>query len=148
MKRRVTNEMSTRLLAVSENESLARSIVSAFCTQKNPTLEELGDMRCAVSEAVTNCIVHAYRGREGKNYIYIKLTSFDDGSVSVQIRDKGCGIADVTEATKAFYTTDTSGDRSGMGFSIMSSFTDEMRVRSKLGAGTSVTLVKKLSSNG
>ena len=145
-KRTVINEMSLQLSAISENESLARSVVSAFAAQQNPTLEELGDLRCAVSEAVTNCIVHGYRNMTGKCMIYIQMKNFDDGSIVVRIRDRGCGIADVEQATKAFFTTDASGERSGMGFSIMSSFTDHMKVSSAPGVGTTVTLRKHFGS--
>ena len=141
-KRKIHNFACIKLLAISENEALARSIVTAFCAPLDPTFEELADLRCAVSEAMTNCIVHAYRGSEKAEYIEIRLKSLQGGYVEISVRDTGCGIEDIAEATKPFFTTDALGERSGMGFSIMSSFTDKMTVRSALGKGTKVTLKK------
>ena len=143
--KRVINEMKLRLPAKSENESVARSIISAFCASLDPVLEELCDLRCAVSEAVTNCIVHAYPESEGagKHYIYITAKLYENREICVEVTDKGCGIENVALAQEKSYTTG-GAERSGMGFLVMESFCDAVRVRSAVGAGTSVTLVKKL----
>ncbi len=144
MKKRKTpeNEFSCEFMSRSVNESFARSLISAFVAPLDPDLEELTDIRTAVSEAVTNCIVHAYRERNGLVYISAKL--YSDRTVVIRVRDKGCGIPDVKTAMKPLYTTDKGGERGGMGFTIMQSFTDRLRVTSKEGKGTSVTMSKKL----
>ena len=126
----------------SSNEAFARSAVACFAAQLDPTLEELGDIRTAVSEAVTNCIVHGYRDKIGK--IYIETAIFDDNTVRVRIRDKGVGIEDIDTAMQPLYSS-LGGERAGLGFSVMQSFTDSMSVRSKVGVGTTVTLIKRIS---
>lgn len=133
------NEVKLQLDSRSVNEGYARVAVSAFAAVLDPTVEEINDIRTAVSEAVTNCIVHAYRNGVGKIYIRVRL--FDGGKVEIQIRDRGCGIADVQKAREPLFTT-LGGDRSGLGFSVMESFCDRVRVRSAVGKGTTVTLVK------
>ncbi len=133
------NEVKLQLDSRSVNEGYARVAVSAFAAVLDPTVEEINDIRTAVSEAVTNCIVHAYRNGMGKIYIRVRL--FDGGKIEVQIRDRGCGIADVQKAREPLFTT-LGGDRSGLGFSVMESFCDRVRVRSELGKGTTVTLIK------
>ncbi|MEZ3496055.1 MAG: anti-sigma F factor [Lachnospiraceae bacterium] len=133
------NEVKLQLDSRSVNEGYARVAVSAFAAVLDPTVEEINDIRTAVSEAVTNCIVHAYRNGVGKIYIRVRL--FDGGKVEIQIRDRGCGIADVEKAREPLFTT-LGGDRSGLGFSVMESFCDRVRVRSAVGKGTTVTLVK------
>lgn len=133
------NEVKLQLDRRSVNEGYARVAVSAFAAVLDPTVEEINDIRTAVSEAVTNCIVHAYRNGVGKIYIRVRL--FDGGKVEIQIRDRGCGIADVEKAREPLFTT-LGGDRSGLGFSVMESFCDRVRVRSAVGKGTTVTLVK------
>ena len=143
MKRTKINEMKITLPALSVNEGVARALVGAFCAQLNPTLEEIADLKCAVSEAVTNSIVHGYRGVGGPLYISVAL--FDDRSITVVIRDRGCGIPDVELARQPLYTTNTDGERSGMGFSVMETFTDRLTVRSRVGVGTGVTMKKRLS---
>lgn len=142
--KRILNEMKVRLDARSENESVARSIISAFASVLNPTVEELADLRCAVSEAVTNCIVHAYRDLppETVGYIYISVRLYDTPEITVEISDNGCGIADVEEARMPFYTTGPEGERCGMGFLVMESFTDSLTVRSRVGKGTTVLMRK------
>ena len=125
----------------SSNEAFARSAVACFAAQMDPTLEELGDIRTAVSEAVTNCIVHAYKNTIGK--IYITCSVFEEGIVRITVRDKGCGIEDVEKAREPLYTS-VGGDRSGLGFSVMESFSDRLRVRSKVGVGTTVTIEKRI----
>lgn len=143
MKRKMLNSMRLELLSESVNESLARSAVSAFVAQLDPTLEELGDIRTAVSEAVTNCVIHAYRGTTG----IIKLSAkyYDDRTVRICVSDDGCGIADVEQAKKPLFTTDAKGERGGMGFAIMESFSDRLRVTSKPGEGTTVIMTRRLA---
>lgn len=144
--KRIINEMKLRLPARSVNESVLRAVVSAFSAELNPTVEELGDLRCAVSEAVTNCIVHAYRDRDERDpgYIYISVRLYDTREITVEISDNGCGIEDVERARQPAYTTGREGERCGMGFLVMESFTDSMSVKSKLGRGTTVLLKKIL----
>ncbi|MBR7095775.1 MAG: anti-sigma F factor [Clostridia bacterium] len=142
MKKKI-NEMKLTLPALSANEGAARAIVGAFCAQLDPTVEELSDLKCAVSEAVTNAIVHAYHGMGG--LIYISVALFEDRSITVVIRDRGCGIADVAQARQPLFTTGADGERSGMGFSVMETFTDCLTVRSRIGVGTRVTMKKCLS---
>lgn len=140
MSNKVLNEMKIRIPSLSVNEGLARSAVAAFCAQLDPSATEIADVKCAVSEAVTNCIVHAYRDTIGIIYINIKLC--EGRIVRIEIKDKGCGIEDVKTARQPLFTTDAANERSGMGFTVMESFCDHLRVRSKKGSGTSVTLFK------
>lgn len=133
--------MKLQMESRSVNESFARVAVSAFAAQLDPTVEELSDLRTAVSEAVTNCIVHAYRNTLG--VIYITASVYADGMFSVKIRDKGCGIEDIPRAMQPLYTT-LGGERAGLGFAVMESFTDKVRVRSVVGKGTAVTLFKRI----
>ena len=141
-KARVINEMQIKLPSFSVNEGMARAAVAAFCAQLDPCATELADIKCAVSEAVTNCIVHAYRDTVGIVYITVRL--FEDRTVEIRIRDRGCGIVDVKAARQPLYTTDAEGERSGMGFTVMESFCDKVRVLSGCGKGTTVTLYKQL----
>lgn len=143
MKANKINELKFSLPALSVNEGVARAIVGAFCAQLNPTVEEIADLKCAVSEAVTNSIVHGYRGQGGM--LYISVCLYDDRSIAVAIRDRGCGIPDVALARTPLYTTNTDGERSGMGFSVMETFTDRLSVRSRIGGGTRVNMIKRLS---
>lgn len=147
MKRKTQNYFKTTLYASSVNEGYARVMVSAFASQLDPTVEEIADIKTAVSEAVTNCIVHAYKNEpdEKKKRIYIEASYDEIGIFTVTIKDKGCGIPDVKKAMEPLYTTDAESERSGMGFSIMETFTDRLRVRSNPGRGTSVTMIKRLS---
>ena len=135
------NELKMLFDSRSVNESFSRVAVAAFSSQLDMTVEELGDIKTVVSEAVTNCIVHAYRDTIGK--IYITCTVFEEGVIRVSVRDKGCGIEDVTKAREPLYTS-LGGDRSGLGFSVMESFSDKLKVRSKVGVGTTVTMDKKI----
>ena len=128
--------------AVSCNESFARVAVAAFITHLNPTLEELADIKTAVSEAVSNSVIHGYRGGEGT--IYMECEYSAEGRVRICIRDEGVGIPDVEQAMEPLYTTNTDGDRSGMGFTVMESFTDRLTVKSEPGKGTEVVMIKKL----
>ena len=145
--KRIINEMKLRLPAKSVNEGVFRAIISAFTAELNPTVEELGDIRCAVSEAVTNAIVHGYRGVPDpmRAYIYISCRLYDTRELTVEISDTGCGIENVEEAMRCGFTTGDTDERSGMGFLVMESFTDALTVKSKPGRGTSVLMRKKLS---
>lgn len=136
------NEMKLTVDSKSSNESFARVVVSAFVAQLDPTLEELSDIKTAVSEAVTNSIVHGYKDTFGK--IYITGNIYDDNTVKTTIKDKGCGIDDLSQAMTPLFTTGES-DRAGLGFTVMESFCDKIKVRSKVASGTTVTLFKKIS---
>ena len=144
--KRIINEMKLRLVAKSVNESVARSCISAFAAEQNPTIEELCDLRCAVSEAVTNAIVHAYRDRTDPEncYIYISVRLYDSREITVEVSDNGCGIEDVERARAPMFTTGEPGERCGMGFLVMESFTDSLTVKSKPGRGTTVLMRKIL----
>lgn len=141
---RPVNEMKIVIPSFSVNESVARSVVAAFCVQANPTAVDIADIKCAVSEAITNCIVHGYKETVGN--IYITAQIYDDNTVKINIKDKGCGIEDVKRARQPLFTTDAENERSGMGFTVMESFMDKLTVRSTLGKGTSVTMSKRLNN--
>ena len=136
------NEMKLTIPSRSSNESFARVAVASFASQLDPTIEEISDIKTAVSEAVTNCIVHAYRDEVGP--IYITVGIFESGKVKIKIRDTGCGIEDVSRAMEPLFTTGGS-ERAGLGFAVMQSFTDNLRVRSRLGKGTTVTMEKVIN---
>ncbi|WP_283607870.1 anti-sigma F factor [Faecalispora anaeroviscerum] len=136
------NEMNVSFLSCSANEGFARAVVSAFVAQMDPTIDEISDIKTAVSEAVTNCIVHAYRDTLGMIYISAKM--YEDGAVQIRIRDKGCGIEDVLKAREPLFTTGGE-ERAGLGFAVMESFMDEVGVTSRVQKGTTVTLKKKLA---
>lgn len=140
--KKAINEMKLEFPSLAENEALARSCITSFVSRADPMPSELADIRCAVSEAVTNCVVHAYKGDAGPVYISAKI--FSDRSVSIRIRDKGKGIEDIPLAMTPLYTEDPEGERSGMGFAIMQSFTDSVKVTSVRGKGTSVLMSKKM----
>lgn len=137
------NEMKLTLESRSVNEGYARVAVSAFVASLDPTVEELSDIKTAVSEAVTNCIVHGYRDTMGRIYIWVGI--FADNSVKIRIRDRGCGIADIRQAMEPLYTSQPD-ERAGLGFAVMQSFCDKLTVRSTPGKGTTVTLLKKIES--
>ncbi len=134
------NYLEMKFLSIPENVSFSRSTVSAFCLALDPSVEELNDVKTAVSEAVTNSIVHGYKDKFGKIYIN---GSINENTVKIIIRDKGCGIENIEEAMTPLFTTG-GGDRAGLGFTVMESFCDKLKVRSKIGYGTSVTLIKKI----
>ena len=136
------NSFNLKFPSRSANESFARVAVSSFVSQLDPTLEELSDIKTAVSEAVTNSIVHAYKNEIG--YVYISAEIYENRSVKIRIRDTGCGIEDVTAALQPLFTT-VGGERSGLGFSLMQSFMDYLKVTSKPGKGTVVVMKKTLS---
>ena len=135
--------MELKFKAISENEGFARTCVAAFCLQLDPTLEELNDIKTAVSEAVTNCVVHAYP--EGNGEIYLKAEILND-ILKIVISDKGIGIEDIKQAREPFYTTKPSQERSGMGFAIMESFMDKMNVEKNGNRGLKVTLLKQIKT--
>ncbi|MEG1779077.1 MAG: anti-sigma F factor [Oscillospiraceae bacterium] len=141
---KVINAMQTVFESRSINEAYARTAVVAFVSSVDPTVEEVSDIKTAVSEAVTNCIVHGYSEEIGKVYITVKI--MEDNSVIIQIRDKGCGIADIKQAREPLFTTCASGERAGLGFAVMETFMDKVQVRSKVGKGTTVVLQKKICS--
>lgn len=132
--------------AKSINESFARMCVAAFASQYDPKVSVIADIKTVISEAVTNSIVHGYREEKDRAacLIYINCCMYEDGTLLMKIRDRGCGIQDVKTAMQPLFTTDTEGERSGMGFTIMESFTDGIKVTSKTGKGTTVKLIKKV----
>ena len=140
-KRKRINYFTCTLPAKSLNEGLARGIISSFCAQLDPTVEELCDMKTAISEAVTNCIVHAYP--EGLGIITLRCRILKDNTLDIVIKDKGVGIPDVEQARRPAYTTGGS-ERSGMGFTIMESFMTDLEISSAPGKGTSVHMRRKL----
>lgn len=139
----IKNEMDLSFESRSSNEAFARAAVSSFIIQLDPTIGELSDIKTAVSEAVTNCVVHAYKNTIGKIYINVKIA--DDNKVIIKIRDKGCGIENIKQAMEPLYTTDTAGERAGLGFAVMMSFMDNVKVQSKVGIGTTVIFTKLIS---
>ena len=141
MKEQVENEMKLEFLNKGANEAFARITVAAFASQLDPTIEELADIKTAVSEAVTNCIIHAYENRQGIIKINAKLK---EDEIIIQISDNGKGIENVDVAKEPLYTTKPNLERSGMGFTIMESFMDTMKVESIVGLGTKVTLTKTI----
>ena len=139
----ICNEMKLDFPSHSRNEAFARAAAGAFIASLDPTASELSDIKCALSEAVTNCTVHAYPDKIGNVRLEIKLR--EDGTVTLTVRDRGIGIKDVEKAREPLFTTDAEGERSGMGFTVMESFCDSVKIRSAPGKGTSVTLIKKLN---
>ena len=140
---KTVNEMKLSFPSKSVNEAFARAAVSAFITVLDPTVGELGDLKTAVSEAVTNCVVHGYRRQSGTITVSGKIT--EDRRVIIRIRDSGVGIEDVKKAMEPLFTTAPDEERAGLGFAVMQSFCDRVRVSSKPGKGTSVTLEKRIS---
>lgn len=137
-----SNEVTLTFLSRSANEGFARTSAACFAAQLDPTLDEVGDIKTAVSEAVTNAIVHAYPDALGK--VSLRLRLFPDRSIEILVRDWGEGISDIEQAKTPLYTTGNE-ERSGMGFTIMESFMDSLKVRSKVGKGTSIIMRKRFS---
>lgn len=135
------NEMQTVFDARSVNEGFARVTIAAFLTQLDPTLDEIADVKTAVSEAVTNAIIHGYESEEGKVYLSCTL---EENTAVITVEDKGVGMEDVKKAMEPFYTTKPELERSGMGFAFMEAFMDEIQVESKVGTGTKVVMKKKI----
>ena len=140
-----TNEMKLVFDSRPVKEGLARVTAAAFCTQLNPTLEEVADLKTAVSEAVTNCIIHGYEGKVHKIEMICRL---EGAELSVEIKDYGVGIPDVEKAMEPLYTTKPETDRSGMGFTFMEAFMDEVLVESRPGEGTTVRMKKRIERHG
>lgn len=138
------NELKVAFLSLSENESLARLIVSGFVSGLNPMIDELSDVKTAVSEAVTNCIVHGYRNTVGTIKMHLRI--LEGNELYIRISDKGCGIENIERAMEPLFTSAPDEDRAGLGFTVMESFMDKLSVRSKNGNGTTVTMRKKLES--
>lgn len=136
------NEMRLQVESRSVNEAFARAAVAAFAAQLDPNVEEISDIKTAVSEAVTNCIVHAYPNSVGKIYIWAGI--YDNGCFKVKIKDKGCGIENIKQAMEPLFTT-LGGERAGLGFAVMESFCDKIKVTSKPNKGTVVTLEKRFT---
>ena len=143
MKEQIEKEMKLEFISKASNEAFARITVAAFASQLDPTIEELADIKTAVSEAVTNCIIHAYEHKQGIIKIHTKLK---DNQITIEISDNGKGIENVDVAKEPLYTTKPNLERSGMGFTIMESFMDSMKVESIVGLGTKVTLVKTIKT--
>ena len=139
------NEMELSFCAVAENEALARMVISAFLVRTNPTMSTISEVRTAVSEAVTNSIVHAY-GDQGRGRVVLRAVLEPD-RVTIEVEDFGCGIDNVEQAMKPFYTSQPERERSGMGFSLMQSFMDGVEVQSELGKGTKVRMKKLLDAD-
>ncbi len=142
----VLNEIKFVMPSLSVNEGAARAVVSSFLVQADPTVEELSDIRTAVSEAVTNSVVHGYRHSKGKIELMVRLLAGRE--IYIKIKDKGCGIADVKQAMEPLFTTAPEEERSGLGFSVMDSFMDRLTVRSNVGKGTTVIMRKRLGKHG
>ena len=137
------NYIKLEFPAKSSNEAFARASVAAFAAQLDPTIDELGDIKTAVSEAVTNAIVHAYPDNMGT--VWIKLRIIDDDCLEISVKDKGVGIADTKKAREPLFTTDAANERSGLGFTVMEGFSDSVKLTSTPGKGTTVTLTRKLA---
>ena len=140
MKSEFENEMKLEFVSKSSNEAFARITVAAFASQLDPTIEELADIKTAVSEAVTNCIIHGYDNRKGIVKVTAKLK---ENEIIIEISDKGKGIENIEIAKEPLYTTKPNLERSGMGFTIMESFMDSMEIESIVGLGTKITMTKK-----
>ena len=140
----ITNKMKLEFLSKSENEGLARVAVSGFASSLDPTIEELSDIKTAVSEAVTNAIIHGYPNGRG---IVMMECQLADNELTVKVKDTGVGIPDIKKALQPLYTTSPEFERSGMGFSVMESFMDEIEIESQVGKGTIVTMKKYIGKN-
>lgn len=141
MKNKPENSMELIFDSKSENESFARVVAAAFCTKLDPTVQEIADIKTAVSEAVTNCVVHGYDGKQGK----IRMRCFiDDNVVTIEVHDDGVGIEDIGMAMEPLFTTKPELERSGMGFSFMEAFMDDLKVVSNKNNGTTVTMKKRI----
>lgn len=138
------NEMEVHFLSVPENEAFARVVIAAFAMQLSPTVSEIADIKTAVSEAVTNAIVHGYEGTCGTVTMRAMI---DSATLSIEILDRGKGISNVHEAMEPFYTTHPEQERSGMGFTVMQTFMDEVHVQSTPGSGTSVRMRKRIGEH-
>lgn len=138
------NYMSLKVDAISKNEGFTRSVVAAFCVELNPTLDEINDIKTAVSEAVTNCVVHGYEGQGGIIEINVAL---EGNTVHIEIKDNGVGIKDINAARQPFFTTKPEQERSGMGFTVMESFMDSLEISSNENRGLIVKMSKSIGMN-
>lgn len=136
------NETELKFLSLSGNEGFARAVAAAFASQLNPSIEALSDIRTAVSEAVTNAVIHGYEQKKDR-YVTMRM-AIDGDELTVTVRDDGCGIDDIELARKPFYTSKPELERSGMGFSVMEAFMDAVTVESQPGNGTTVTMRKRI----
>ncbi len=141
---KVQNEMKISFKGISENEGFARTAVCAFAALLDPNIEEISDIRTAVSEAVTNCIVHGYRNSVGVVEITAKI--LESSELYIRIKDKGCGIEDIEQAMEPLFTTAECEERAGLGFAVMESFMDSLKVTSAVGKGTVVIMRKKIGN--
>ena len=141
---KATNKMVLRILSKPENERFARTACAAFLLELDPTLEEMSEIKTAISEAVTNSVIHGYDGKDGEIVITGKVV---ERTVTYTIKDDGCGIPDIKKAREPLYTGKPGSERSGMGFSIMEAFMDELKVESTPGKGTKITMSKRLCDN-
>ena len=140
----IKNYFKMTILSNTKNEAFVRTTIAAFCSELNPTIEEINDIKTAVSEAFTNCIVHAYNNEQKE--VVIETVIFEN-CVEIKIMDTGIGVADVQKAMEPFYTTKPEQERSGMGFTLMQAFMDDVQVISEVGKGTTVIMTKKLPDN-
>ncbi len=141
----IVNEMRLEFQGCAQNESFARVVISAFAVQLGPTIEEISDIKTAVSEAVTNAIIHGYEGTQGK--VVLAASIDEERMLTVEVEDRGKGIADLEQAMQPFYTSHPELERSGMGFAVMNSFMDELEVTSAPGEGTRVRMRKYIAPN-
>lgn len=143
-KAKILNEIKLNFPSLSENERFSRLVVSGFASQLDPQVDEISDIKTAVSEAVTNSIVHAYKDEIGKIELLARI--YEDNLIYIKIKDYGCGIPDIKKAMEPLFTTSPEEERAGLGFAVMESFMDKLRVFSREGKGTSVILTKKLKT--
>ena len=138
----MNNKMILRISAISENEAFLRTCVAAFMLPSDPTVEVINDVKTAVSEAVTNSVVHAYPGCEGEITLVCEI---DGNYINIEVRDEGVGIENVEMAVEPFFTTKAEDERSGLGFTVIKSFMDEVKITSERGVGTTVVMKKKIA---
>ena len=143
---KILNEANINFLSRSSNESYARMATAGFFAQLDPTVDEISDIKTAVSEAVTNCIVHAYRNTLGKVYLTVRI--LEDRTAYIKIRDRGCGIDDIKQAMEPMFTTAKQEERAGLGFAVMQAFMDKVTVQSAPEKGPTVVMMKKLQARG
>ncbi len=143
-KAKILNEIKLKFPSLSENERFSRLVVSGFASQLDPQIDEISDIKTAVSEAVTNSIVHAYKNEIGKIELIARI--YEDNIIYIKIKDYGCGIPDIKKAMEPLFTTSPEEERAGLGFAVMESFMDKLKVLSKEGKGTSVILTKKIKT--
>ena len=140
----MNREMKVQMSGILENQALARAIASAYVSQADPTVEELTEVKTAVSEAFSNAAIHGYQNEGGE--VYMEFNFISDDTIMIKVTDHGIGIEDIARAMEPLFTTDTGQDRSGMGFTVMESFMDKIKVYSRPGQGTTVTMIKKLDT--